>query len=66
MKITNLILGSTECRNVVGDETNWLMGLEVALEINLSILSAAKNPLGNHLVQFPDSPWLLAEAVAPI
>lgn len=56
---TNLILGSTECKKVVGEEMNWQMGLEVAVEINLKTLSAAKPPVGNQRTQFPASPLLL-------
>jgi hypothetical protein len=60
---TNLILGSTECKNVVGEEMNWPMGLAVAPEINLNILSPDKAPVGNRLTQLLVSPELSSEAL---
>lgn len=63
MKFTNLILGSTECKKVVGEDMNWAMGLAVAPEISLKILSAAKAPLENWFNQFPVSPVLSPEAL---
>jgi hypothetical protein len=60
---TNLILGSTECKNVVGEEMNWPMGLAVAPEINLNILSPDKAPMGNRLTQLLVSPELSSEAL---
>ena len=51
--ITNLILGSKECKKVVGDDMYWQMGLEVAPAINLRTLSAETKFLGNHLSHFP-------------
>lgn len=55
---TNLILGSTECKNVVGAATNWLMGLAVALAINRSTLSAPSTPLGSRSTHFSTPPPL--------
>lgn len=52
----NLILGSTECKNVVGDDMNWQMGLEVAPAIDFKTFSAEKTFLGNHFSQFPVPP----------
>lgn len=49
----NLILGSTECKKVEGEDMNWQMGLEVAPEIDLRTFSAENMFRGNHLSQFP-------------
>lgn len=59
---TNLILGSTVCKKVVGEDIYWAMGLEVASEIHLNILSAARKSLGTHFSQFlePPTPSLFA------
>lgn len=54
--ITNLILGSTECRNVTGDDMNCPIGLPVALEINLNTFSAPSPGIGNRFTQFPVFP----------
>jgi hypothetical protein len=48
---------------VVGEEMNWPMGLAVAPEINLNILSPDKAPMGNRLTQLLVSPELSTEAL---
>lgn len=42
---------------MVGDATNWPMGLAVAPAINLKTLSAAKDPAGIHRDQLAASPF---------
>lgn len=58
-----MILGSTECKNVVGDDMNWPMGLAVALEINLNTLSAAIPLVGNWEAQFLVPSFFSTEAL---
>lgn len=43
---------------MVGDDTNWPMGLVVAPAINRRTLSAAREPAGTHLDQFGGPPLL--------
>lgn len=57
----NLILGSTECKKVVGEDMNWQIGLEVAPEINLSTFSAPIKLFGNHFSHFPVPPFASRE-----
>ena len=61
-----MILGSTEWRNVEGEDTYWPMGLAVAPAINRRTLSAAKAPVGNRLTQSPVPLLSLAETEALI
>lgn len=51
-KSTHLILGSTECKKVVGEATYCAIGLEVASEIHLNTFSAERKLLGTHFSQF--------------
>lgn len=51
-----MILGSTECKNVTGDDMNCPIGLPVALEINLNTFSAPSPGIGNRFTQFPVFP----------
>lgn len=64
IKHTNLILGSTEWRNVVGSETYWQMGLAVAPEISLRNFSAPKALVGKTFTHH--GLWLLSLAAARI
>lgn len=63
VKHTNLILGSTEWRNVVGSETYWQMGLAVAPEISLRNFSAPKALVGKTLTHHGVWGVSLAEAL---